>query len=116
MGPASSLRPASRAAENFGDELVLSNICWGLELVLKAYLLANGCPDEHNRRVHRHDLIKASFAAQRLGLPLGRALEWFLVDVAPYARRHAIPEAVYSALSGRARMAPPLPSLLFYAG
>lgn len=126
-------------SRNFGDELVLSHVCWGLELVLKAYLLANGCSDEHNRRAHRHDLIKAGFAAQRLGLPLSRDMEWFLVDAAPYARRHAIPEAlarrpdliqrhgaltlaeqllarVRSTLGGRAPVGPPSPSLLFYAG
>ncbi|MCR5876840.1 hypothetical protein LRS10_23410 [Phenylobacterium sp. J426] len=81
-------------ARGFSDELVLSQLCWGLELALKGYLLARGCSDEHNRRAHRHDLIKASHAAQQLGLTLGRSMEWLLADVAPYARRHAIPEAL----------------------
>lgn len=121
-----------------GDELVLSQVCWGLELVLKAYLLANGCTDEQNRQTHGHDLIKAAFAAQRRGLVLGRHIEWFLADAAPYARRHAIPEALARRpdLLGRhdavklaedllrrvrsARRGPPAPApsptLLFYAG
>jgi len=81
-------------ARGFSDELVLSQVCWGLELILKAYLLARGCSDEHNRRAHRHDLIKASFAAQQLGLTLGRPMEWLLADVAPYARGHAILDAL----------------------
>jgi hypothetical protein len=126
-------------ARGHSDELVLSHVCWGLELVLKGYLLAHGCTDEHNRRAHGHDLIKAGFAAQRLGLVLGRPLEWLLVDAAPYARRHAIPEAlarrpdliarhrpldlaedlvrrVQRALSGRTSAGAPCQTLLFYAG
>lgn len=126
-------------ARGHSGELVLSHVCWGLELVLKAYLLAHGCTDEHNRRAHGHDLIKAGFAAQRLGLVLGRQLEWFLVDAAPYARRHAVPEAlvrrpdllarhrpldlvehlvrhVRRDLSGAPPTQAPATSLLFYAG
>ncbi len=126
-------------ARGFSDELVLSQICWGLELALKAYLLAQGCTDDHNRRAHRHDLIKASFAAQRLGLALGRPMEWLLADVGPFARRHAIPEAlarrpdllarhdalelaedlvrrVRRSLMGQDAPATPSPTLLFYAG
>lgn len=126
-------------ARGLSDELVLSQICWGLELTLKAYLLAQGCTDDHNRRAHRHDLIKASFAAQRLGLALGRPMEWLLADVGPFARRHAIPEAlarrpdllarhdalelaedlvrrVRRSLMGQDAPATPSPTLLFYAG
>lgn len=126
-------------ARGFSDELVLSQICWGLELALKAYLLAQGCTDDHNRRAHRHDLIKASFAAQQLGLALGRPMEWLLADVGPFARRHAIPEAlarrpdllarhgalelaedlvgrVRRGLMGQDAPATPSPTLLFYAG
>ncbi|MDZ4320508.1 MAG: hypothetical protein U1A07_16975 [Phenylobacterium sp.] len=126
-------------ARGFSDELVLSQICWGLELALKANLLAQGCTDDHNRRAHRHDLIKASFAAQQLGLPLGRPMEWLLADVGPFARRHAIPEAlarrpdllarhgalelaedfvrrVRRSLMGQDASATPSPTLLFYPG
>lgn len=126
-------------ARDFSDELVLSQICWGLELALKAYLLAQGCTDDHNRRAHRHDLIKASFAAQQLGLALGRPMEWLLADVGPFARRHAILEAlarrpdllarhgalelaedlvrrVRRSLMGHDALATPSPTLLFYAG
>ena len=126
-------------ARGFSDELILSQICWGLELALKAYLLAQGCPDDHNGRAHGHDLIKASFAAQQLGLAIGRPMEWLLADVGPFARRHAIPEAlarrpdllarhgalelaedlvlrVRRSLMGQDAPATPSPTLLFYAG
>jgi len=126
-------------ARGLSDELVLSQICWGLELTLKAYLLAQGCTDDHNRWAHRHDLIKASFAAQQLGLALGRPMERLLADVGPYARRHAIPEAlarrtdllarhgalelaedfvrrVRRSLMGQDASATPSPTLLFYPG
>jgi len=123
-------------ARGFSDELVLSQLCWGLELALKGYLLAKGCSDDHNRRTHGHDLVTASLAAQQLGLTLGRPLEWFLADVGPYARRHAIPGAparryslgttlalaedlvrqVGRALSGCGERDAPSPTLLFYAG
>lgn len=126
-------------ARGHSDELVLSHVCWGLELVLKAYLLAHGCTDDHNRHAHGHDLIKAGFAAQRLGLKLSRRLEWLLVDAAPYARRHAISEAlarrpdllsrhqpldlaedlvrrVSCILSRRTSAGAPGDTLLFYAG
>ena len=126
-------------ARGHSGDMDLSHVCWGIELVLKAYLLAHGCTDEHNRRAHGHDLIKAGFAAQRRGLVLGRPLEWFLVDAAPYARRHAVPEALARRPDLLARHGPlnlaehlvrrvrrdlrgapptqaPAPSLLFYAG
>lgn len=77
------------------DELVLSNVCWGLELVLKAFLLAHGVTDDHNRRVHGHDLLKATVAGQDFGLALDRKASRFLTAVAPYARRHAINEALH---------------------
>ena len=82
------------AAQAHSDEHVLSNVCWGLELVLKAFLLAHGVTDDHNRRVHGHDLLKAAAAGQQLGLALDRKAKRFLTDVAPYARRHAIDEAL----------------------
>lgn len=141
LGRADRFMETARWAQARGhsDELVLSHVCWGLELALKAYLLAHGCTDDHNRSVHRHDLIKASFAAQRLGLVLGRPLEWMLADAAPYARRHAIPEAlarrpdllrrhstlahaegllgaIRRALRGEAPTDAPSPTILFHAG
>lgn len=83
---------ASRA---LSDELVLSNVCWGLELILKAYLLAHGVTDDHNRRIHGHDLLKAATAGEEFGLALDRKATRFLTAVAPYARRHAINEALH---------------------
>lgn len=85
-------REAAARAES--DELVLSNVCWGLELVLKAYLLAHGVTDDHNRRVYGHDLLKAAAAGQQFGLSFDPKASAFLTDVAPYARRHAIDEAL----------------------
>lgn len=83
------------AEQAHSDELVLSNVCWGLELVLKAFLLSHGVTDDHNRRVHGHDLLKAATAGLEFGLALDPKATRFLADVAPYARRHAIDEALF---------------------
>ncbi len=62
---------------------------------MKAFLLAHGVTDDHNRRVHGHDLLKATVAGQDFGLALDRKASRFLTAVAPYARRHAINEALH---------------------
>ena len=81
-------------AQAFSDEIVLSNVCWGLELVLKGLLLSHGVSDDHNRRIHGHDLLKTAAAGRDFGLALDPDALSFLTDIAPYARRHAIDEAL----------------------
>lgn len=90
LANAEQLLKAAKAAENarIGGEVVLSNCCYALELILNAYLLSRGRSDVWDRQHIRHDLQKAWREAVFLGLPDDDArIERFMkVAAGPYAR------------------------------
>lgn len=61
-------RGAGDRDDPWGREHALQNVCYALELGLKAYLQATGWSDDRCRIEIRHDLVKALAAAEQAGL------------------------------------------------
>jgi hypothetical protein len=95
---------ASRAFNGLSppaEEIVYQNLCYAVELGLKAFVRANSWSDDRCRREIRHDLVKAYRAAEDAGLTaLDAETVRMLVILTPFYSRHAIDEFVRGGQSG----------------
>lgn len=81
--------PVRHAAE----EHVFQNVHWGLELVLKAYLHAQGWTDERCISEVRHDIALALAACEREALlGVDDASRALVEALSPYSKRRGVAE------------------------
>lgn len=85
------LEAAQRPGLSGTDEWIFQQFQWGLELVLKAYLHAQGWTDARCRTELGHDIALALMACEREGLaPAAPAHRDLIFALSPFSRRHDV--------------------------